>query len=1033
MLAIVAWLLPQLSLAQSRTITGTVTDNSGAPLPLVSVQEKGTTNGTTTNDRGQFSLVTTTARPVLVFSYTGLEAQEVTVGTGNTYNVSLSVSGGSMSEVVVTALGIRREKKALGYSAQEVSGEDLAATKQTNIVNALRGQVAGVQINSGGGAPGQGSRIVIRGVKSLGPGKNNQPLFIIDGVEMDNSTTTVSTAGDLRGLSNRAADINPDDVESISVLRGGAATALYGLRGANGVVVITTKSAKAGKMRVNLSTSYGIDEVNKFPEVQRTFSQGSISVYNPADFFPSWGPTTEAAKALDPSHPDRIYHHYARGYEHGQQFRTSLNLSGGTETALLNSSVSYFNQEGVIPNSDYRNISARLGAQFRISPKLRFNPSFYFINSGGYRVNADRYNEQLSYWSPRWDVRDYIKEDGTMKSYGNDNPIYGTYSNRFKDNVNRVIGTGALTFSPLKWLDLDYKLGLDYYADFRRHTGPGRKGLVGEIPFGDNGLGFVDEYRISNRILNSNLMASFKKDWSSDFNTVLRLGNDVRDRKYSRLTSNGSELDVPDLLTLNNAKVRTTSQYEERYRIVSAYGDLALAYKNFLFLNITGRNDWSSALTAPNNSFFYPSVSLAYAFSDHFTLPTFMSFGKFRASWAEIGKDTDPYETSTVYNSSVITSTSQVVWTRSDAKGDEFLKPEKTTTLELGTELRFLKNRLGLDFTWYKSNSRDQIIPVSVSPTSGFTSFILNAGEIENKGIELVLNGSPVKGRNFSWDATLNLSRNRNEVVKIREGLTEIVLASHFGYAGSTATMKYVPGDAVGNIYGSSYLRYYGTKTDDKTTVDNSLPLVIAATGSNRGFPVRDGTQRILGNSQPDWIGGLMNTFSYKNLTLSFLWETQQGMERYNQLSNFMAAFGIAKYTEDRNTTRVFEGVLPNGTPNTQVVFLGQGVGPDNRDYTAGFYRNVYRTITENFVEDASWVRLRNVNLSYNLPTNLFKRSFVQGASVTLTGNNLLLFTDYTGYDPETSSFSAGSNVDAFSGFTYPAVRSYLFTVNLNF
>jgi hypothetical protein len=426
-------------------------------------------------------------------------------------------------------------------------------------------------------------------------------------------------------------------------------------------------------------------------------------------------------------------------------------------------------------------------------------------------------------------------------------------------------------------------------------------------------------------------------------------------------------------------------------------------------------------------------VSLAYAFSDHFTLPTFMSFGKFRASWAEIGKDTDPYETSTVYNSSVITSTSQVVWTRSDAKGDEFLKPEKTTTLELGTELRFLKNRLGLDFTWYKSNSRDQIIPVSVSPTSGFTSFILNAGEIENKGIELVLNGSPVKGRNFSWDATLNFSRNRNEVVKIREGLTEIVLASHFGYAGSTATMKYVPGDAVGNIYGSSYLRYYGTKTDDKTTVDNSLPLVIAATGSNRGFPVRDGTQRILGNSQPDWIGGLMNTFSYKNLTLSFLWETQQGMERYNQLSNFMAAFGIAKYTEDRNTTRVFEGVLPNGTPNTQVVFLGQGVGPDNRDYTAGFYRNVYRTITENFVEDASWVRLRNVNLSYNLPTNLFKRSFVQGASVTLTGNNLLLFTDYTGYDPETSSFSAGSNVDAFSGFTYPAVRSYLFTVNLNF
>ena len=269
--------------------------------------------------------------------------------------------------------------------------------------------------------------------------------------------------------------------------------------------------------------------------------------------------------------------------------------------------------------------------------------------------------------------------------------------------------------------------------------------------------------------------------------------------------------------------------------------------------------------------------------------------------------------------------------------------------------------------------------------------------------------------------------------MSIREGLTEIVLASHFGYVGSTATMKYVPGYAVGNIYGSSYTRYYGTKTDDKINVDHSLPLIIASTGSNAGFPVRDGTQRILGNSQPDWIGGLTNTFSYKNFTLSFLWETQQGMERYNQLGNFMAAFGISKFTEDRNTSRTFEGVLADGTPNTQVVFLGQGIGPDGRNYSAGFYRNVYRTVTENFVEDASWIRLRNLSISYDLPSGILRNKVVQGASITFTGNNLLLFTDYSGFDPETSSFSAGSNVDAFSGFTYPAIRSYLLSLNLNF
>jgi hypothetical protein len=347
--------------------------------------------------------------------------------------------------------------------------------------------------------------------------------------------------------------------------------------------------------------------------------------------------------------------------------------------------------------------------------------------------------------------------------------------------------------------------------------------------------------------------------------------------------------------------------------------------------------------------------------------------------------------------------------------------------------LRFLNNRLGLDFTWYKLNSRDQIIPVSVSPTSGFTSVIINAGEIENKGIEIVLNANPVKTKNFSWDATVNFSRNRNKVVKIREGLTEIVVASHFGYSGATATMKYVPGFPVGNIYGSSYLRYYGTKTDDKINVDNSLPLVIAASGVNAGWPVRDGTQRILGNSQPDWIGGISNTLTYKNWMLSFLFETQQGQDRYNQLGNFMSAFGIAKYTENRLESKVFEGVLPTGATNTQLVYLGMGKGPDGRDYNQGFYRTIHRTITENFVEDASWIRLRNLSLSYNVPKKIFGRTPIQGATITFTGNNLLLFTDYTGYDPETSSFSAGSNVDAFTGFTYPALRSYLFSINLNF
>jgi len=458
---LLAWIILSLSMpffafGQTRQITGMVSDEVGAPLPFVSVVQKGTQNGTSTDEKGTFAITVSGANPILVFSYAGRQTQEISVGAANTYSVSLGASG-SMTEVIVTALGIKKQKRALGYSAQEISGDALTLTKQTNIVNALRGQVAGVQINSGGGAPGQGTRIIIRGIKSLDPNKDNQPLFVIDGVVMDNSTTTVSTAGSLRGLSNRAADINPDDVESISVLRGGAATALYGQAGSNGVIVITTKSAKVGKMRIGFTTTYGIDEINQLPEVQSIFSQGFVGAvsrvpeYDPTTIFSAWGPTVQQVKMIDPTQNDFLYNHYGRGYKQGNQFRSTINISGGTENALLTSSLSYFKQNGTIPNSDYKNISARVGGQFKYG-KLRISPSLNFINSGGLRVNADRFNEQLTYWSPRVDVRDYIKPDGTMKGY-RDNPIYGTYVNRFRDNVNRLIGNVAITFSPVKWFD----------------------------------------------------------------------------------------------------------------------------------------------------------------------------------------------------------------------------------------------------------------------------------------------------------------------------------------------------------------------------------------------------------------------------------------------------------------------------------------------------------------------------------------------------------------------------------------------------
>jgi outer membrane receptor protein involved in Fe transport len=499
----------------------------------------------------------------------------------------------------------------------------------------------------------------------------------------------------------------------------------------------------------------------------------------------------------------------------------------------------------------------------------------------------------------------------------------------------------------------------------------------------------------------------------------------------NRTSAEGDELDVYNLFNLNNAKVVAISQYKENYRIVGAYGDLTLGYNNYLYLSLTGRNDWTSTLSPDNRSFFYPSANLSYIFSEHLKMPSWINYGKLRASLAGIGKDAAPYSTSIVYVPSFDQPVNDVIgWSRSGAAGIASLQPERTTTFEIGTDLSFFNDRLALNFTWYKSNSKDQIIPVSVPPSSGFTTITLNAGEIENKGVELSLKGTPFKTKNFNWDVTVNFSSNKNKILSIYPGLTEIVIGDQFGYSNSTVTMKYVPGQSVGDIYGTPWSRY----GDDKNPMysDKSLPLLIG----DDGFPVLTpfSDQRVLGNAYPDWIGSIANSFSYKNWNLYFLWDTRQGLEKYDQFSNFMAAFGISPVTLSRDQTMVFDGVLADGSKNTKAVWLGQGIGPDGVDYgSAGYFRNVYRGIAENFVEDASWVRLRTATLTYTLPQKIFTHSVIKNVSLSFTGNNLLLFTPYKGFDPESSSTPSGSNVNGFAGFTYPALRSYIFTLNVGF
>lgn len=1011
--------LASVPLYAQQTVKGKVTaQEDGEPLPGASILIQGTSTGTVTDIDGNYSIEVPNANTVLVFSFIGFDSKSLTVGSATTLDVVLATSASDLDEFIVTAFGISQEKKSLGYAAQSIDSEAITATKQTNVVNALQGQVAGVQVTNSGGAPGQSARIIIRGINSLDPSADNQPLFIVDGVPVDNST--VESAGTPRGMTNRIADINPNDIESMSVLKGAAATALYGVRAANGAVIITTKKGKAGQVQVNFSSSYGIDELVKKPEFQDQFGQGFSGAREENSFWPAWG-----ASYAEENDPNYVYQdNWSKAFNTGSTFENNLSVSGGNEKATFYGSFGRLDQDGIIPFSNWARTTAKLSGTVTASEKFNFSGSINYSNSGGNRVPHDRFLERMMYWSESTDVTDYINEDGTMKTYGNTNPIYDARFATYEDDVNRVIGNINFNYSPTDWLTFSYRLGTDFYSDSRTEITPGPMGIDGELAL--SSTGFLEETRINSKDINSNFYVTLKKQWNENWNTQLRLGNDVFQRRFDRVTATGSDFVIPGFYNLSNTTQIFASQGKSVRRLVGFYGDLMVDYKNFLFLNITGRNDISSTLPTENNSFFYPSVNLGYAFSENFDMPSWFTFGKLRASWAEVGKDTNPHILGAFFVSpSVFPLNGQVGFSKSSQFGDPALRPEQTTAIEFGTQLAFFNNKLNLDVTYYKSNSVDQIIPVPISDATGFSSYITNAGEIENKGFEFVIGGTPLERGDFRWDVTANLTTNTNEVKAIREGIDQILVGTQFGYVGSTVSMILKEGEAYGNIYGSYYNR--PGIAEDAEFLDRSLPQLIGA----NGFPVRNGSQLVLGNAIPKFFGGLRNQFSYKGLEFSFLIDFRSGLEQYNQFGNFLSAFGIQKDSERRNDTVIFPGVLADGSQNTKEVWLGQGVGPDGVNYGAGYWRNSYRGISENFVNDASFIKLRNITLAYNLQPELLQRTPFRTARISLAANNIILSTPWDGFDPESFSAGAGGNAVGFTGLGFPGVQSYFVTLNL--
>ncbi|RZK66099.1 MAG: SusC/RagA family TonB-linked outer membrane protein, partial [Pedobacter sp.] len=742
------------SMAQVKTVTGKITssDDSG-PLPGASVKIKGSTTGTSTDSNGSFTIQVPSSSAVLVISLIGYKTQEVTVGNRTTIALALASDSQQLEEVTVsTALGITRQAKSLGYAAQTVKSEDLNYNHQPNLVNALQGKVAGATISSTGGGPGQGASIRVRGVNSIDPNISGDPLYVIDGVQIDNSTSTVGAnpggnSYGSRGVTNRASDVNPEDIETINILKGGAATALYGLRGANGVVVITTKRGKQNGIQVNFNSTYGFENVLISPKVQTEYTQGVLGVYTnpPGGIGPAWGPTIAEAKLIDPTHPDKLFNNYDQAFGTGQQVKNSVSLTGGSDAIKFFSSISQLYQKGMMPNTDNKNLSARLNTDLIISPKFKASVNMNFTNSGGYTYAADRFGEGLAYFSPRYDVSDYENADGSQKYLGTNNPIWGTANNKLKGDVNRFIGGASLSYDPAKWLNLSYRFGIDTYNDNRVRTARGPM-YTGEAMY-DNEQGFYGEYNTKFRTLNSTLVATFTTKLGEDITGTLRLGQELYDRRIKEIGTLGSILGIYNFFNLTNAGVVTLSQNLREKRLVGYFGEATFDYKNYLFLTVTGRNDITSTLPKENRSFFYPSASLSYVFSDHLKLPSVINQAKLRLSYARIGKDASEYSTFTGYSPYGSLPTGTGGLTIASNLGNPDLLPEFTNTYEAGLEMSFFKNRLGFDFTYYYSLSQDQIIQTQISSAVGYVTKSINAGDIRNRGVELVINGKPIVGK----------------------------------------------------------------------------------------------------------------------------------------------------------------------------------------------------------------------------------------------------------------------------------------------
>ena len=1013
-------------------ISGKVIGGAGnPPLPGVTVVIKGAKTGTSTDAEGKFSITADGPASILTISYIGFTKQEILVGSKTYFEVTLAEDATVLSEVVVTALGIQREKKSLGYAIQEISGSALADTKETNLANAFSGKVAGLQVVRSSNGAGGSSKIVLRGNTSLTG--SNQPLIVVDGIPMDNFTGTTENGywGAGLDMGSGLGDISADDIETMSVLKGPSAAALYGSRAGNGVILITTKSGrKQPGLGITFSSTLGSESIFLKPELQNSFGQGTNNIFN-AMSTTSWGPKVEGQSVTKWDGTQSTlstYDNVDQFLRSGSNQNYGLALQQQYGTTSVFASINYLEDRSIIPGNKLTRLNFTSKATTRFGKDSRWTSDIKmaYNNTAGYNrpINGrDNSSVFVLYMLPKsLDINDFssaTNEFGGMKWYpgapgSQSNPYWLSKYNLNNDTRNRFLMNGSLKYAFTDWLDAEIKAGGDMYT-----TNTESKTYAGGPLSNSYSMG----KKTFSEINYSGLIKAQKDEIIGHLGGTFTLGGNLMQQKFSSLSVSTGALEVPNLFSPSNAAgVASIWPGYSRKKINSVYGSLGLNYDGWIYLDVTARNDWSSALLETNRSYFYPSYSLSYVVSEMFdkmgsTLPQWLNYAKVRASYATVGNDLSPYNLYNGYNISK-DPLSNTIAVRQSLLKDANVKSELIKNLELGTELKLFNNRLRLDFTWYKSNATRQLIDIPMDPMSGYSSMKVNAGNIQNKGIEIMADVSILtKPESINWSLTANFSKNENKIIDIASnlGVNEYQLGA-FDDLFIRATTDGLYGD----IYGTKFLR----------VKDEASPyfgkLLLTATG----LPQRDATISKLGNQQAKGLLGISNNFSYKGVGLSFLVDARLGGEIFSASNVGLQSAGAAAVTAPGGERPEFvvDGVVLGETGSPAV--NTKAVTQQNYWSTVSTLNNL--GVGEAYVYDATNIRLRNVMLSYNLPKKVLGRTF-QKAKISASCNNVWMITSHlNGIDPE-SVFATGTNAVGFENGAFPTMRSFLFSITLGF